>query len=318
MTKTDDLTGKDFTYWHVLQKVSDTGAAKWLCRCQCGTERIVLARNLKSGASKSCGCLNREKTTAQGHDLLGKTFGHLLVIEQEPHTSGSCLRWRCRCLLCGGECVVAGTRLEQGRKTHCGCLTKKDHTKKDITGRTFGKLTALYETADRDHNGSVIWHCRCACGKEVDISYSDLQYSGRISCGCLREEAVHKLPAYRTDVADTSIDILRSKKLSKNNTTGVTGVYPYQDKYRAAITFQKKVYYLGTYSKLESAVQVRKQAEKVLHDDFVAFYDRWKEKADADPAWGKENPISISVEQKATDDFVVCMLPEMDGTGEDL
>lgn len=207
---------------------------------------------------------------------------------------------------------MAGTRLETGRKTHCGCLTKKDHTKKDIAGRTFGRLTVLYETPERDHNGSVIWHCRCTCGREVDVSYSDLQYNARISCGCLREEAVKKANEHRTNVADTSIDSIRSKRLSKNNTTGVTGVYPYHGKYRAAITFQKKVYYLGTFSKLETAAQVRKQAEKVLHDDFVRFYDRWKKKAEKDPIWAAENPISISVEQKDTGDFMVCMSPHME------
>lgn len=311
MAKTDDLTGKDFTYWHVLKKVSESGAAKWLCRCKCGTERVVLARSLKSGISKSCGCLNRERTSALGHNLLGKTFGNLIVIGKEPHKSGSCLRWKCRCLLCGGECVVTGTRLEKGFKTHCGCLTKKDHTKKDISGLTFGKLMALYETADRDHNGSVIWHCRCECGNEVDVSYSDLRYNARISCGCLRDEAARKLSEYRTNIADTSIDIIRSKRLSKNNTTGVTGVYVYRGKYRASITFQRKVYYLGTYDKLETAAQVRRQAEKILHDDFVKFYDKWKKKADCDPKWAEENPISITVTQESDDRFIVKMTPPM-------
>ena len=311
MAKTADLTGKDFTYWHVLKKVSESGAAKWLCRCKCGTERVVLARSLKSGISKSCGCLNRERTSALGHNLLGKTFGNLIVIGKEPHKSGSCLRWKCRCLLCGGECVVTGTRLEKGFKTHCGCLTKKDHTKKDISGLTFGKLMALYETADRDHNGSVIWHCRCECGNEVDVSYSDLRYNARISCGCLRDEAARKLSEYRTNIADTSIDIIRSKRLSKNNTTGVTGVYVYRGKYRASITFQRKVYYLGTYDKLETAAQVRRQAEKILHDDFVKFYDKWKKKADCDPKWAEENPISITVTQESDDRFIVKMTPPM-------
>jgi len=31
----------------------------WVCRCECGTEREVLAAQLKSGGSKSCGCLQR-------------------------------------------------------------------------------------------------------------------------------------------------------------------------------------------------------------------------------------------------------------------
>lgn len=32
----------------------------WLCRCSCGTEKIVGGLSLRNGASKSCGCLGRE------------------------------------------------------------------------------------------------------------------------------------------------------------------------------------------------------------------------------------------------------------------
>lgn len=34
--------------------------ARWLCRCDCGTEREVKARTLRGGRSRSCGCLQRE------------------------------------------------------------------------------------------------------------------------------------------------------------------------------------------------------------------------------------------------------------------
>ena len=35
-------------------------AAYYPVRCECGTEKAVRAKDLKSGAIKSCGCLNRE------------------------------------------------------------------------------------------------------------------------------------------------------------------------------------------------------------------------------------------------------------------
>ena len=38
------------------------GRLFWPCRCACGTERLVYASSLRSGASKSCGCLSREVT----------------------------------------------------------------------------------------------------------------------------------------------------------------------------------------------------------------------------------------------------------------
>ena len=34
----------------------------WICKCVCGTTRSVLAYNLESGASTSCGCLTIENT----------------------------------------------------------------------------------------------------------------------------------------------------------------------------------------------------------------------------------------------------------------
>lgn len=34
---------------------------RWLCRCECGTETIVIGTNLKSGHTKSCGCLHQDR-----------------------------------------------------------------------------------------------------------------------------------------------------------------------------------------------------------------------------------------------------------------
>jgi hypothetical protein len=42
--------------------------AMWLCRCDCGTERVVNGRDLRKGHSKSCGMANR-LTTAAGRAL---------------------------------------------------------------------------------------------------------------------------------------------------------------------------------------------------------------------------------------------------------
>src|SRR5262249_17298844 len=34
--------------------------AVWWCRCECGTERGVVGKDLRRGCSRSCGCLTRE------------------------------------------------------------------------------------------------------------------------------------------------------------------------------------------------------------------------------------------------------------------
>ena len=38
-----------------------SGSALWLCKCDCGGEKIVSADRLKSGMTRSCGCIKREQ-----------------------------------------------------------------------------------------------------------------------------------------------------------------------------------------------------------------------------------------------------------------
>ena len=53
----------------------------------------------------------------------------------------------------------------------------------DITGQTFGRLTAL-RTASRNADRRMLWHCRCTCGQEI-LASGKLLREGRIkSCGC--------------------------------------------------------------------------------------------------------------------------------------
>lgn len=71
-----ELEGLRFDRWLVLRKtgaVKARGDALWLCRCDCGTEREVVAQSLSKGLSRSCGCLaieamNKSVTT---HGLSG-------------------------------------------------------------------------------------------------------------------------------------------------------------------------------------------------------------------------------------------------------
>ena len=43
------------------------GRELWLFKCNCGKEKIIRKTHVTSGAIKSCGCLNIEKTTKHGH-----------------------------------------------------------------------------------------------------------------------------------------------------------------------------------------------------------------------------------------------------------
>src|SRR4051812_21754142 len=58
-----DLTGVRFGRLTAISVASHTGRGrKWLCRCDCGNERAVMAAKLREGSTRSCGCLSIDKT----------------------------------------------------------------------------------------------------------------------------------------------------------------------------------------------------------------------------------------------------------------
>ena len=303
--------GQRFGRWTVLDRVAATprGERKYFCRCDCGTERYVLERSLKHGGSQSCGCLRKERAhQATAYNLLGQTFDDLKVIGRSKKRTKMGAYWTCLCS-CGYTCEATAAELVSGRKTHCGCMSTKNYASSDITGQRFGRLTAVCSTNKRDAKGFVIWHCRCDCGNEIDVSYNNLMYCGQQSCGCKKKEHDKALAGYLTHVDGTSIDALKSRKIPKNNTTGVKGVYYIKGRYLAKIVFQHKQYFLGTYESLEDAAQARKKAEDLLNDKVVGFYEKWSEKAAADPVWAKGNPVKILVNRLDDGELDVVLQP---------
>ena len=59
--------GAKFGLWTVLAFAGKTnrGVKLWLCRCDCGTERVVSSTSFPYGKSKSCGCDRDAKTVAR-------------------------------------------------------------------------------------------------------------------------------------------------------------------------------------------------------------------------------------------------------------
>lgn len=62
------LAGKTFGRLTVLSRAPNNvhNQPLWLCRCECGSEKIAAGGSLVRGSTKSCGCLAREKA-AQLH-----------------------------------------------------------------------------------------------------------------------------------------------------------------------------------------------------------------------------------------------------------
>jgi hypothetical protein len=65
-----DLTGKKFNKLVVIKPTgkSSDGHYEWLCKCDCGNEKIICGNSLKRGNTKSCGCLRRKGNNVKhGH-----------------------------------------------------------------------------------------------------------------------------------------------------------------------------------------------------------------------------------------------------------
>jgi len=305
--------GEKVGRWTVLGEyiLTEKKERKWLCRCDCGTERYVTERSLRYGGSVSCGCFRKERALeSNSPDLTGRQFGELTVIRKVENTKHNATQWLCRCS-CGADYVVQGSLLVTGKRTRCaGTAHEKNYAYVDITGQRFGRLVALYPSKRHDKSGSVVWRCKCDCGNEADVPYNTLAYSKQISCGCQKKEHDRKLKTFLTHVAGTSVDMLKSKKVPTDNTTGYKGVYLIRGKYVAKIVFQKKQYFLGTYDSIEAAAEARKEAEEVLFDGVAEHYRKWKEYADADPEWAAQNPIQVTVNQ-SDQKLSVTLLPDL-------
>ena len=170
-----------------------------------------------------------------------------------------------------------------------------NHNFTDLTGRRFGMLTAVRPTKERSYKGSVMWLCKCDCGKEALFAQDGLVFGNYKSCGCNRYSGVKAAMEHLTFVDGTCVEWLEKRETRTDNTSGHTGVSPTRHgKWYAHIGMQGDRYHLGVYDTFEEAVRARECAKKILHESFTQQYREWQEKAAADPAWAEKNPFHTS------------------------
>jgi len=74
MVRYINLIGQKFNRLTVIEFGGvDNNKVKWICKCECGTIRKIAAHSLKSGATKSCGCISNEqmKSRFKSHGFSG-------------------------------------------------------------------------------------------------------------------------------------------------------------------------------------------------------------------------------------------------------
>lgn len=200
-----DITNKKFGKLTAIKIVSrKKGQAEWLCKCDCGNEKVVRETNLTSGNTKSCGCIRENIIKSKTIDMTGKRFGYLTVISK--HHSDNGIYWLCKCD-CGNECIVRGRNLRSGHTKTCGCNN----------GKTKQERNLLY------HFYHVWWNVVQRCTNKKAISYYN--YGGRgvkISSEWLDYQTFKKdmLDGYKIGLQIDRID--NNKGYEKNNCRWVT------------------------------------------------------------------------------------------------
>ena len=142
------------------------------------------------------------------------------------------------------------------------------HSRKrlELTGQRYGRLTVIGPAENIGKR--TAWRCLCDCGQETVVKTCHLRSGLAVSCGCIKPDSGGLGLTY---IDGTCVEILRTRTVRSNNTSGVPGVDWMAKKglWRATICFKGKRRYLGSYKQFEDAVQARKRAEEEIYDPFL-------------------------------------------------
>lgn len=69
-----NIVGQTYNWLTVIERAPENntqGKPQWICKCKCGTIKVVTGSHLKSGNVKSCGCWHKEITKEKHHAWSG-------------------------------------------------------------------------------------------------------------------------------------------------------------------------------------------------------------------------------------------------------
>lgn len=190
-------------------------------------------------------------------DLTGNTYGRLTVLGDDgTRTKSGKVLLNCLCE-CGNKTYVRADHLKNGSVVSCGCLNneKKHERFKDLTNTETDNFKVIDKAYSK--NQRVYWNCICKhCGNHIELQSNQIdRYS---SCGCKHNRGTKER---MDEIRDP--ESLKSTKPTAKSSTGVRGVYFYKrkNKYQVFINVDKKPKYLGSYTSLEEATKIRREAE---------------------------------------------------------
>ena len=121
-------------------------------------------------------------------DLTSKQFG--LLVAHHRTVEGGRVKWLCHCR-CGKQKFIRQGDLVSGRTRSCGCARlrlkqAKAEKKYSLVNHRFGRILVLWKSKTKAGR-SMLWDCRCDCGKVLPITGTNLRTGKVKNCGCLQE-----------------------------------------------------------------------------------------------------------------------------------
>ena len=118
----EDLLGSKFNRLTAIRFVGvENNAAIYEFLCDCGNKIITTMHSVKSGNTKSCGCLFDEFIDESKRDIIGKKFGKLTVVSYAGINRYGGTNFKCICD-CGREITISRNSLISNNTKSCGCV----------------------------------------------------------------------------------------------------------------------------------------------------------------------------------------------------
>ena len=231
-----DLTGQRFGRLTVLkkEKSDNNGNVMWRCQCDCGNIVIVRGVSLRSGNTRSCGCLHK--------DIVRQKRG-IPNVNARKHNE----------YLFFDDYVVGFT------KQHTPFVIDKEDYEKIQEHRWVdsydGYIFTVVNIGNKKYK-TIFLHrliTNCSHDKVVDhINHDKTDNRNSNLRICTRQENN------------------MNRRIAKNNISNVTGVYfnEQSKKWIAYIMVNKEQKYLGIYENIEDAIAARKKAQEEIFQLF--------------------------------------------------
>lgn len=201
-------------------------------------------------------------------DLIGKTFGRLLVIKEIGHDKRKNILWECRCT-CGNITIARGDDLKAGKKQSCGCLQIESRIKHGnsytVEHQTWCSMIHRCTQKKSTHYHSYGGRGIRVCNRWKDFNNFLSDMGRRPTNKKFTIERLNNDGNYEPSncIWATRTTQARNKRISKTNTTGVNGVTwsKQRKKYKVRIKVKGKETHLGYFDLMSDAIEARRKGE---------------------------------------------------------